>query len=60
MEVLVQVVSALFDINPSMNTHMAVPLWKRCVKVLLEVGPRLSSVATLSLVVQDRVEQSQP
>lgn len=50
MEVLVQVVSARFDINPSMNTHMAVPLWKRCVKVLLEVGPRPSSVATLSFL----------
>ncbi len=45
-----QVVSARFDINPSMNTHMAVPLWKRCVKVLLEVGPRPSSVATLSFL----------
>lgn len=32
-----QVVSALFDINPSMNTHMAMPLWKRCVGTLLEV-----------------------
>ena len=32
-----QVVSALFDINPSMSTHMAVPLWKRCVGTLLEV-----------------------
>ena len=30
-------VSALFDINPSMSTHMAVPLWKRCVGTLLEV-----------------------
>lgn len=37
VEVLVQVVSALFDINPSMNTHMAMPLWKRCVGTLLEV-----------------------
>ena len=31
-----QVISALFDINPSMNTHMAMPLWKRCVGTLLE------------------------
>ena len=37
VEVLVQVVSALFDITPSMNTHMAMPLWKRCVGTLLEV-----------------------
>ena len=37
VEVLVHVVSALFDINPSMASHMAPPLWKRCVGVLLEV-----------------------
>jgi hypothetical protein len=37
IEVLVRVVSSLFDINPSMSTHMAVPLWKRCVATLLEV-----------------------
>ncbi len=37
LEVLIQVVSALFDINPSMSTHMSVPLWKRCAGTLLEV-----------------------
>lgn len=37
LEVLIQVVSALFDINPSMSTHMAIPLWKRCAGTLLEV-----------------------
>ena len=37
IEVLIQVVSALFDINPSMSTHMSVPLWKRCAGTLLEV-----------------------
>jgi hypothetical protein len=40
VEVLVQVISALFDINPSMNTHMAMPLWKRCVGTLLEARAR--------------------
>ena len=39
VEVLVHVVSALFDINPSMSTHMAVPLWKRCTGTLLQVAP---------------------
>lgn len=38
IEVLLSVVSALFDINPSMSTHMPVPLWKRCVGVVLEVS----------------------
>lgn len=37
VEVLVHVVSALFDINPSMSTHMAPPLWRRCIGVLFEV-----------------------
>ena len=37
VEVLVHVVSALFDINPSMSSHMAPPLWRRCVGVLFEV-----------------------
>jgi translation initiation factor 3 subunit C len=37
LEILIQVVSALFDINPSMSTHMSVPLWKRCVATLLEI-----------------------
>ena len=37
VEVLVHVASAHFDINPSMSTHMAVPLWKRCTATLLEV-----------------------
>lgn len=37
IEVLIQVVSALFDINPSMSSHMSVPLWKRCAGTLLDV-----------------------
>ena len=37
VQVLIHVVSALFDINPSMSTHMLVHLWKKCVAVLLEV-----------------------
>ncbi|CAL8466376.1 g5912 [Coccomyxa elongata] len=37
VEVLVHVVSALFDINPSMSTHMVPALWRRCIGVLFEV-----------------------
>ena len=36
-QVLVHVVSALFDINPSMSTHMPVHLWNKCAAVLLEL-----------------------
>ena len=39
VEALVHVVSALFDINPSMSTHMALPIWKRCTGTLLQVTP---------------------
>ncbi len=31
------VVSALFDINPSMSTHMPVHLWKKCTATLYSV-----------------------
>eukprot|EP00193_Tetraselmis_chui_P013756 CAMPEP_0177770216 /NCGR_PEP_ID=MMETSP0491_2-20121128/10794_1 /TAXON_ID=63592 /ORGANISM="Tetraselmis chuii, Strain PLY429" /LENGTH=962 /DNA_ID=CAMNT_0019287391 /DNA_START=118 /DNA_END=3006 /DNA_ORIENTATION=+ len=37
LEVLLQIVGALFDINPSLSTTMATPLWKRCVKTILEI-----------------------
>ncbi|KAK9812688.1 hypothetical protein WJX72_002071 [[Myrmecia] bisecta] len=37
IEVLVHVISSLFDINPSMSTHMNVSLWKRCVNTLFEL-----------------------
>ena len=36
-QVLVHVVSALFDINPSMTTHMPVHLWKKCIATLLDI-----------------------
>ena len=37
IEVLLHVVSAIFDLSPSMATHLPVPLWKRCVGVALDV-----------------------
>ena len=37
IEVLLSVISAIFDLSPSMATHLPVPLWKRCVGVALEV-----------------------
>ena len=29
VEVLIQVISSLFDINPSLASHMTTPLWKK-------------------------------
>lgn len=37
IEVLLHVVSAIFDLSPSMATHLPVPLWKRCVGVALDI-----------------------
>ena len=37
IEVLLHVVSAIFDLSPSMATQLPVPLWKRCVGVALDI-----------------------
>jgi len=36
-EVLAQLVSSLFDLNPSMSSHLKVSLWKKCVINLLDM-----------------------
>ncbi len=36
-QVLVHLVSALFDLTPSMTTHMPIHLWKRCVGTLFQI-----------------------
>ena len=42
-QALVHLVSALFDVNPSMASHMAAPLWRRCVSTLFEVVDLLAA-----------------
>ena len=37
VEILMNVVSAQFDIAGSMTVHMAVPIWKECVKNVLRI-----------------------
>ena len=36
-EVLAQLVSSLFDLNPSLSAHMKMPLWRTCVGHVLEM-----------------------
>ena len=56
IEVLLHVVSAIFDLSPSMATHLPVPLWKRCVGVVLDVMGILGQHP--SIVVDDAFEGS--
>lgn len=48
-QALLQTVSALFDVNPSMSTHMASPLWRRCVAVLFDVLDLLAANPQITL-----------
>ncbi len=48
-QVLVHVVSALFDINPNMTTHMPVHLWKKCVATLFDILDLLQQHPNITL-----------
>lgn len=49
IETLLHLVSAQFDINPSMTTHMPVDAWKRCVSTVDELLQELEQSANVKL-----------